>query len=142
MRPEPCNMRRAKNNNRDRGFFRPLPAKHRPAGRLGKFAKRTGLNVASTKVSAPPAAIDLADTSGHLLLLKIVDRQRDNEHADKQRDHGRQPQGFGFWLHRNALLFPRRSHKERQIVAKLGHPFRIEQIIASETLDCRQGPET
>ena len=113
----------------------------RAAGRLGQFAKRVGLRAASAERGAPPRALGLAYARGHFLLMKIVDRQGDNECTYEQRDHGRQPQGFGFWTHRDGLFFPRLRHKEFPNVAKIGHWFGNERMFATETHDCRQGTE-
>lgn len=114
----------------------------RSAGRLGQLAQRAGLRAATAEGGAPPRTLRLAYARGQLLLVKVVDRQGDNESTHKQRDHGRQPQGFGLWLHREALFFPRLRHKEFPIVAKFGHWFWNERMFAIETLDCRQGAET
>ena len=124
------------------GILFGLHFKRRVFGWCGQLAERAGLRAAPTERGTPPAAIGFANAAWQFLLIKTVDRQHDNKDTDKQCDHCGQPQGFGFWLHRDALFFPRLGHNEFPNVAKFGHPFRNERIIATETLDCRQGPET
>ena len=129
-------------SDRSRRSKRRSHIERRSARRLGQLAERMGLGATATESGTPPRAIRLANARRHFLLMKIVDRQRDNQGTNKQRDHGRQPQGFGLWLHREALFFPRLRHKEFPNVAKFGHRMRNERLIATETLDCRQGTET
>ena len=114
----------------------------RSAGRLGQRAERAGCCAAATEVRTPPRAIRFAYLCRQFLLMKVVDRQGENERTYEQRDHSGQPQSFGIWLHCEALFLRRLRHKDRSIVAKFGHRFWNERNFAMETLDCRQGAET